>query len=145
MLLLELLKFVLEVLDVLLFAFAEGPLRRSILGAATLIRVSRRRAALVPFGSTYDAHVRHALFILLCIRSPSPSVFQWRLGEVCEFDRVDDFWLRVDELRIRCWTWVCIVSVVKATIHLKNNSLVLGISGANLSRAYHGRAGARIG
>lgn len=41
MLCLELLKFVFEVLNVLLFAFAEGALRGSILGAATLLRISR--------------------------------------------------------------------------------------------------------
>ena len=41
MLCLELLKFVFEILNVLLFAFAEGALRGSVLGAATLRRVSR--------------------------------------------------------------------------------------------------------
>lgn len=41
MLCLELLKFVFEVLNVLLFSFTEGALRSSILGAATLKMVSR--------------------------------------------------------------------------------------------------------
>ena len=63
---LELLKFVFEVLNMLLFAFAESTLRSPVLGASTLIAV-RRQARLLGLGHTYDAHIRNALLILLCI------------------------------------------------------------------------------
>lgn len=97
-------------------------------------------------GGTYDAHIRDALLILLCIRSPSPSIFQLRLSEVGEFDGVDDLWLRVDELRIGCGAWVRVVSAVEAAIHLgKKIGSVLEGSGASVLRAYHWRAGAWIG
>ena len=78
------------------------------------------------------------------MRSPSPSVLQLRLGEVCEFDGVDDLWLRVDVM-IGCWAWVCVVLVVEATIHLKNTWSVLAVGGASVSRTHHRRAGAWIG
>ena len=91
-------------------------------------------SALPEFGGTYNAHIRDTLFVLLCIRSPPPSVFYLRLSEVGEFDRVDDLWLRVDVLRIGCCIWVCVVPVVEATIHLKNVPSVLGINGSSVSR-----------
>ena len=116
---LELLEFVFEVLNVLLFAFAEGTLRGPILSAATLTKV-RLQAVLRDLGRTYDAHVRHALFILLSVGSSSSSVFQLRLGEICEFDGIYDLRLRVDVLRIRCWARVCVVSAVEAPIHLQS-------------------------
>lgn len=97
------------------------------------------------FGDTYNAHIRDALFILLGIRSPSPSVFYLRLGEICEFDGVDDLWLRVDVLRVGCWAGVRVVSVVEATIHLNQIRSVLGVSGASVSPTYHWRTGAWIG
>lgn len=104
------------------------------------------RVAFARVGSNYNAHIRHTLFVLLCIRSPPPSVFQLRMSEVCEFDRVDDLWLRVDVLRKGCWTGVCVVSVVEAAIHLKKIwSVVLGVSGASVSATHHRRAGAWIG
>ena len=129
---LELLKFVFEVLHVLLFAFAEGTLRSPILSPATLIMI-RLQAILPDLGRTYDAHVRHALFVLLRVRSSSSSVFQLRLSEVCEFDGVDDLRLRIDILGIRCWTWVCVVSAVEAPIHLQSIWSVLGFSAAGNS------------
>ena len=141
---LELLEFVFKVLNVLLFAFAKGTLRGSILGAPTLTKV-RMRAALSGLDRTYDAHIRDALFILLCIRSPSSSVFQLRLGQVCEFDGIDNLGLRVHVLRIGCWAWICVVSAVEATIHLKNLWSVLGVRRASGLRTHHRRAGAWIG
>ena len=32
-------------------------------------------SVLPDFGGTYNAHIRDTLFVLLCIRSPSPPVF----------------------------------------------------------------------
>ena len=56
MLRLELLEFVFEVLNVLLFAFAKGTLRGPVLGSSTLITV-RMQVGLLGFGHTYDAHI----------------------------------------------------------------------------------------
>ena len=140
---LELLEFVFEVLNVLLFALAKGTLGGSILGAPTLA-VVRVRASLSGLDHTYDAHIRDALFILLCIRPSSSSVFQLGLGQVCEFDGIDNLGLRVHVLRIGRWAWVCVVSAAEATIHLKNLWSVFGVSRASGSRTHHRRAGAWI-
>ena len=86
------------------------------------------------FGGTYNAHIRDTLFVLLCIRSPSPPVFYLGLSEVGEFDRVDDLWFMVDVLRIGSCVWICVVSMVEATIHLKHVPSVLGINGSSVSR-----------
>ena len=56
MLRLELLEFVFEVLNVLLFAFAKGTLRGPVLGSSTLTAV-RMQNGLSRFGRTYDAHI----------------------------------------------------------------------------------------
>ena len=63
---LELLEFVFEVLNVLLFAFAKGTLRSPVLSSSTLTAV-RMQVGLSGFGRTYDAHIGNALFVLLRI------------------------------------------------------------------------------
>lgn len=84
----------LELLDVLLFALAEGSLRGSILCASPLERERLVcicvQAAGYRWGAAYDAHVGYGLFVLRGRRPPSSPILVQRGCEVHKFNRVGD-------------------------------------------------------
>lgn len=91
----ELLEFVLQVLDVLFFALTKGALAGAILGPAANAHVRRCVFAVLGGGAgVLTVWLLGGLGLLRAL--PSGSVVGLDLGQVGEFDRIDDMrlWLR---------------------------------------------------